>query len=205
MGEYEKALPLLIQGSEAGFIPVNVMIGDCYWNGYGVTVDTTTAIQYYLLAAELGDAGGLMRMGHVYLQCNEPEKAVECYTKAYDKGIDDALFNLAVIYYTGYEAIERISDYTNRSLSAIDKQTREIIRYEEMSCVAYRNEAALAKQRGIDRVDIANKIVMQIMQDHNAMSDSRLQIFLDFIDNMTKPFISFQDYARLEGKMGRKQ
>lgn len=107
MGEYEKALPLLIQGSEAGFIPVNVMIGDCYWNGYGVTVDTTTAIQYYLLAAELGDAGGLMRMGHVYLQCNEPEKAVECYTKAYDKGIDDALFNLAVIYYTGYEAIER--------------------------------------------------------------------------------------------------
>ena len=104
-----------------------------------------------------------------------------------------------------YEAIERISDYTNRSLSAIDKQTREIIRYEEMSCAAYRNEVALAKQRGIDRVDIANKIVMQIMQDHNAMSDSRLQIFLDFIDNMTKPFISFQDYVRLEGKMGRKQ
>ena len=102
-----------------------------------------------------------------------------------------------------YDAVERISDYTKKTLDGINRQTREIIRYEELTCAAYRNEVAVAKQRGIDRVDIANKVVEKIMQDPYAMSDSQLQIFLDFVDSMTKPFISFQGFVELENKMGR--
>jgi len=102
-----------------------------------------------------------------------------------------------------YDAIARISDYTKKSLAGINRQTREIIRYEELTCAAYRNEVAVARQRGIDRVDIANKVVERIMMDPNAMSESRLQIFLGFIDSMTKPFISFQGFIDLENKVGR--
>ena len=101
-----------------------------------------------------------------------------------------------------YEAVVAVSEYTKSTLAAIDKQTREIIRYEEMICAAYRNETALAKQRGMDRVDIANKVTEKIIQDPNAISDRKLELFLDFIDRLTKPFISFQDFVILEGMMG---
>ena len=100
-----------------------------------------------------------------------------------------------------YDAVERISDYTKKKLAGIDRQTREIIRYEELTCAAYRNEVAVAKQRGIDRVDIANKVVEKIMLNPSAISDSQLQIFLNFIDSMTKPFISFQGFVDLENKV----
>ena len=98
-GEYETALPLLIQGAEAGFIPVYVLIGDCYWNGNGIDVDITTAIQYYLSAAKMGNVDGLMRMGDVYFRCNEIEEARKCFVEAVKKGNTDAYFNLAMIFY----------------------------------------------------------------------------------------------------------
>lgn len=124
------------------------------------------------------------------------QKAVDSITKEYQQ-------TRRTLEDNRYEAIERISDYTNRTLSMIDRRTREIIRYEELTCAAYRNEVAIAKQRGISRVDIANKMVEKVMQESNAMSDSRLQIFLDFIDSMTTPFITFQGFIELENKVGR--
>ena len=106
-GEYEKAFPLFVQGAEAGFIPAYVMIGDCYWNGDGVEKDTTKAIQYYLASAEMENIDGMMRMGDVYLRCNELQKAIDIYTKAAEKGAADAFFNLGNLYYSGTDSMQR--------------------------------------------------------------------------------------------------
>lgn len=110
-GEYETALPLLIQGAEAGFIPVYVLIGDCYWNGNGVEADTTTAIQYYLSAAKMGNLDGLMRMGDVYFRCNEIEEAKKCYVEAVKKGNTDAYYNLAMILYYIDRNYSKVAEY----------------------------------------------------------------------------------------------
>ena len=109
-GEYEKAFTLMEQALEAGFIPAYTLIGDCYWNGEGVKADTKKAIQYYLGGAELGNATALMRMGDIYLQCDETQKALDSYTKAAEKGVTDALFNLGNIYYSGIGGLKR--DYS---------------------------------------------------------------------------------------------
>ena len=109
-GEYEKAFTLMEQALEAGFIPAYTLIGDCYWKGQGVKADTKKAIQYYLSGAELGDKIALIRMGDIYLRCDETQKALDSYTKAAEKGVTDALFNLGNIYYSGIGGFKR--DYS---------------------------------------------------------------------------------------------
>ena len=129
-GNYEKAFPLLTQGAEAGFIPAYTLVGDCYWNGQGVEADSTKAIQYYLYAANLGDADALMRMGDVYLCADQPEKALESYEKAAEKGVTDALFNLGNIYYRGTASIERsferAADYLSQYIDAVPDDAEAI-------------------------------------------------------------------------------
>ena len=105
--DYNKAFPLFVQGAEAGFLPAYVIVGDCYWNGNGVEADRKKAILYYLTAADAGYGEALMRMGDFYLRCNNPQKAIDTFVEATEKGEIDAYFNLGSIYYYGAEGIER--------------------------------------------------------------------------------------------------
>ena len=122
-GEYGKAVPLLQQCADAGFIPFFTLLGDCYWNGDGVEKDTVKAIQYYLYAAEMGDADGLMRMGNVYARSNDPAKAIDSFFKAFEKGKSDGLLNIGKLFYGGLGELERnfkiAADYMEKYISIV--------------------------------------------------------------------------------------
>ena len=102
------------------------------------------------------------------------------------------------------QAIERVSDYTEKALAQIDKQTRDAIRIEESVCAAYRNEVALAKKKGVDRTDIAFKLTNHIIEDGAGIDLQKYEMLLTMIDNLTRyDFITFSDFLNLENKMAR--
>lgn len=102
------------------------------------------------------------------------------------------------------QAIERVSDYTEKALARIDKQTRDTIRMEESVCTAYRNEVALAKRKGIDRAEIASRLTNYIIEYGAAIDLQKYEMLLTMIDNLTRyDFITFSEFLNLENKMAR--
>lgn len=102
------------------------------------------------------------------------------------------------------QAIKRVSDYTEKTLARIDKQTRDAIRIEESVCAAYRNEVALAKKKGIDRTDIAFRLTNHIIENGADIDPQKYEMLLTMIDNLTRyDFITFSEFLNLENKIAR--
>ncbi len=89
---YQKAMELLQQASENGYIRAINNIGDMYENGYGVPVDYAKAKEYYLQAVAYDESSGYFSMGQLYKLGRgvkkDLKKATEWYQQACNKGLN---------------------------------------------------------------------------------------------------------------------
>ncbi len=102
----EKAIPLLTKAAEQGYAKAQHELGDCYYDGKGVTQDYRQAEQWYRKAAEQGDANAQWMLGNCYHAGNgvtqDYQQAVQWYRKAADQGHTNDQYNLGLCYYWGY-------------------------------------------------------------------------------------------------------
>ena len=76
-----------------------------YEHGEGVPQDSKTAVKWYTLAAEQGDATAQFSLGLIYRNGKgipqNYETAVKWYTFAAEQGYTKAQYNLGLMYYNG--------------------------------------------------------------------------------------------------------
>ena len=69
-------------------------IGECYYNGYGVSKSTKKAIEHYTIAANGGSSKAQYSLGFCYEKghgiLHSKRKAIEWYTKAAEQGHEEA-------------------------------------------------------------------------------------------------------------------
>lgn len=102
-GQYEQALPVLLQYQESDAPEVLCRLGDAFWAGNGVEQDLQKAFAFLSRAAELGDTYALERVGTCYMDGTGVEqdlaKAEEYLTKAVAGGDKWAELSLGLLFY----------------------------------------------------------------------------------------------------------
>lgn len=82
------------------------LIGDCYFNGYGVEKNHLTAIQHYLKAWENGNADAAADIGWIYalgeIEVHDDNKAATWFQRAADMGSVFGMYFLGHFYSEGY-------------------------------------------------------------------------------------------------------
>lgn len=80
------------------------LAGDMYFRGEGVPKDIQKGAKYWEMAAELGDAGCMMRLGDLYAgqTCHQDyEAAIRYYRMASELGVAEAYTQLGICAYNG--------------------------------------------------------------------------------------------------------
>ena len=85
--QYNDAFPLLKQNAEAGNADAEAQnnLGNCYYNGWGVTQDYTHAFEWYRRASEQGYAEAEYNIGVCYANGNGVSKDIKQATEWYKK------------------------------------------------------------------------------------------------------------------------
>lgn len=79
-GDYERAVAIFKSLGEAGDSNMQVLVGNIYDYGQGIPQDDVQALQWYLMAAGLGNAKGQFQAGSIYYRSNTvPQDLVESY------------------------------------------------------------------------------------------------------------------------------
>ena len=89
------------------------ILGDMFYEGYGVTMDESMAGKYYLTAADMGmdDADLYSKLGRVCFNEYKFKSAADYFIKAYEKNNDPVeMFNAGLSYYRNGQSTE---DYKN--------------------------------------------------------------------------------------------
>jgi TPR repeat protein len=91
--------------AEAGDAEAQYQLGICYANGYGVTIDQITAVEYFFDASEQNHPQALYQLGNCYLYgygvyCNY-RTAADCFEQAAKLGVVRAQYRLGNCYYYG--------------------------------------------------------------------------------------------------------
>lgn len=83
-------------------------LGLKYFEGDGVTKDSTEAVKFFRMAADHGSASAQEILGYMYDNgdgvTNDTTEAIKWYAKAADQGLMDAEFHLGLIYADGKSA-----------------------------------------------------------------------------------------------------
>jgi len=109
-GDFETAFAEWQALADEGYVEAQFGLGLLYANGYGVSLDDSLALKWYLLAAE---------QGHPQAQCNlavmyangwgvpqSDEQAFEWYLLAAESGVTAAQIAVANLYSSGYRIAE---------------------------------------------------------------------------------------------------
>lgn len=90
--DYDDALALIQEGVEQGDPVAQTLLGECYYNGYGVEQDYEEAAKYYLLAADQEYPAAMFAAGTCCYLGNGSEvdmdEAFDWYQKALDAGYE---------------------------------------------------------------------------------------------------------------------
>lgn len=85
---------------------IYLMLGNLYYNGYGVKQDYLKAKKYYELSSKLNNSTALLNLGDLYYKGygvrQDYFKAKKCYELSSKLNNPTALFNLGNLYYDGY-------------------------------------------------------------------------------------------------------
>ena len=102
---YEEAVKWYRKAAEQGLAEAQNSLGDCYYNGDGVSEDEEEAVKWYRKAAEQGLAEAQNSLGDCYYNgdgvSKNYEEGVKWYRKAAEQGDAVAQFNLGYRYYCG--------------------------------------------------------------------------------------------------------
>jgi TPR repeat protein len=101
-----QVINMLTFRAQKGNSPTMVFLGNAYLNGLGVEADPSKALDYARHAASLGEAGGEVLLGFLYVQgiggvVKNYDRAFFWFKSALDKGHSMAANNLGVIYEQG--------------------------------------------------------------------------------------------------------
>ena len=103
--DYDKAVPLFQKAADMGNAEAMVELGDCYFDGNGVSENKAEGVKWYKKAAELGDEVAQNNMGYAYQHGEgvkqDLAKAKEWYEKAAKQGNANATSNLGTLYRDG--------------------------------------------------------------------------------------------------------
>ncbi len=104
-GDYQKALPLLIEAAKQKNSIAHVVLGLMYKNGKGVIQNYKEAYQHFQTAADLNDADGQFNLAQMYelgLGTHQDEKeALNWYQQSALHDYADAQLKLGLIYKKG--------------------------------------------------------------------------------------------------------
>ena len=107
---YEEAIEMYHRAANQGLAVAQNDLGECYYNGNGVTTDYGEAVKWYRLAADQGYADAQSHLGDCYYQGNgvtqDYDEAVKWYRLAADQGNASAQNGLGECYYYGYSVPE---------------------------------------------------------------------------------------------------
>lgn len=94
LGDSEFAIKYFMQSAMQGYAKAQFCLGLCYYDGDGVSVDTTEAVEWWQKAAEQGLAEAQFKLGDCYYLgegiLQDEKKALEWYQKAAAQGNEDA-------------------------------------------------------------------------------------------------------------------
>src|SRR5260364_342265 len=80
-------------------------LGYNYEHGIGVEKDEKKCFEYYMKAAELGNAVAIVNVGNCYQNGDgvekDEKKAFEYYKKAADMDYDNGIFGVGICYFSG--------------------------------------------------------------------------------------------------------
>ena len=98
--------PALLAKATAGDTASQVLLGDCYASGKGVTRDLNLAAEWYRKAADKGDISGEVHLAALYRDGGrdfprDMTQAAEWYRKAAEQGDVTAQATLGVLYSIG--------------------------------------------------------------------------------------------------------
>jgi len=92
--QYKEAIPLYEQvASNDGNADAQNKVGNCYYNGWGVTQDYAKAVEWYKKAAEQGSDAAQNNLGFCYENGNGVKKDINQATVWYKKAIDQGSIN----------------------------------------------------------------------------------------------------------------
>lgn len=105
VGDYESAVPIWRELSEAGFARSQHNLGNSYYNGWIIKQDKQKALEWYQRAAEQGIAMSQMRLCYFYLTGEivavDYDKAYSLCLKSSEQGLAEAERLLGHIYKNG--------------------------------------------------------------------------------------------------------
>ncbi len=99
--DYTKAIELLSKAAEQNHVDSLIDLGNIYYHGTGVAQNISEALKYYLKAEELGEKSVQARLGLIYRNDHEGEKAFKWFSKAAERGDPEGLEELGLLYYDG--------------------------------------------------------------------------------------------------------
>lgn len=102
---YKEAVALYENGVKEGSFASMCRLGNCYEQGHGVILNSTTAFNYYMMAAEHNYGLALFLVANCYLEGTGVEdnilKAEEYFNRAVQQGNILAAYQLGVLYQNG--------------------------------------------------------------------------------------------------------
>ena len=116
-GSYKEAFQQIYFAADHGLLPAVTLLGDMYFNGFGVEKDEHRALEYYCYAAEHDESTALCRVGTLYIQMGDVDEAINLFEKAFALGDLDSAFNLGSIYFTGYKGVK----YYEKAIAYLEK------------------------------------------------------------------------------------
>lgn len=103
--EYNKAYTILIEAAKKGHPGAQFLIGKMYMLGYGVSIDYTEAMNWYMKSATSDYAPAFNNIGFMYKEGMGVEKdfneSLTWYRKAADKGFATAQAYIGMVYLYG--------------------------------------------------------------------------------------------------------
>jgi len=133
--DYDRAMKLLKQAAELDNAAAYVSIGNAYYLGRGVEVDTKKALHYWEVAAMRGNAAVRHSLAVNEENSGNTERAIKHYMIAASGGINISLKRIKVLYSNGHAT----KDEYSKALQAYQKYLIEVKSSQ-------RDEAAAARE-----------------------------------------------------------
>ncbi|MFD2165929.1 tetratricopeptide repeat protein [Thalassotalea euphylliae] len=127
--------------SKRGHPLANLMLGQFYKNGYGVTADEKQALKYFKKAAKAGYTSAQLHAGYIYMTSQENydiDKSIKYLSRAAYYKDKNANFLLSMIYFDKrYERrdLEKADQYLAKAYELRHKQVPQAIAYIESEMV----------------------------------------------------------------------
>ncbi|EDR25850.1 hypothetical protein EDI_044060 [Entamoeba dispar SAW760] len=161
--EKKTAIKLLLKAAKKGYIPSQLLLGNCYFNGIGTLKDEKSAVYWYTKAALQNNSTAINNLGSCFYKGNGVEKndqfAFHLFLFATQMGNQKAQINLALCYLWGCGVKKSIDDAKKcYEIASLNSNSEAQSKYAQLLLDEYRhtkNEETL--NEALNMLDKASK------------------------------------------------